>query len=90
MEIKPVDKNGREIKSGDSVRVPVGVVVTGTFPLRTKVVGRTHTVKVNNAFSGWTKISDHPDDGPRAPKVSWAGSSGYWHQCGASEVEVVK
>lgn len=90
MEIRPVDKNGRQIKSGDSVQVPVGAVVTGTFPSLKKVAGRTHTVKVENTFSGWTKISDHRDDGPRAPKVSWAGSGGYWHQCDASEVEVIK
>jgi uncharacterized Zn ribbon protein len=88
--IPPTDRNGTPIKQGDRVRVFKGTLVTGTFhEPQPKITKGTHVVKVRMVFDGWHKISEHRNDGGRAPQVSWSGTNGYWNDCDASLVEVV-
>lgn len=79
---------------GRKVRIPKGTVITGTFPERRKVAGRTYTVTAHHFDRGYTGDTHIPPEskhyiGPRPPRLCWVGAGGYWHYADFADVEVL-
>ena len=87
--LAPLDCTGREIHLGDYVVIIPGSVITGSFPGPAKISKARRPVRVHAVSYGWTKISDHRDDGERAPRITYVGASSYWHDVDAALTEIV-
>jgi hypothetical protein len=81
-------------------KIPKGTIITGTFPERTKVAGRSYVVTalaVDGGHDGYCVChlwADFPGDGhskhcypPRSASICWAGAGGYWHYAALADVE---
>jgi len=64
------------VKKGDRVRVKRGARITGTFPGRRKVAGKSYVVEV---FA----VDEH------RRTVTWPGAGGYWHTTSFDNVIIV-
>lgn len=82
-----VDRNGTLIVRGARVLIPKGTSITGTFPQRKKIAGRSYQVTIFSVTDGWRETGFAPG---QKPSITWVGEGGYWHDCDAADVEVVE
>jgi hypothetical protein len=65
------------VKKGDRVRIKRGAKITGTFPGRKKVAGKSYVVEVFAVD-------------PHRRTVTWPGYGGYWHTTSFDNVALVE
>lgn len=65
------------MKKGDRVRVKRGAKITGTFPGREKIAGKSYVVEIF-AVDRTNRL------------VTWPGYGGYWHTTGFDNITLVE
>lgn len=71
---------------GDTIRIPKGTRITGTFPGDPKIAGRTYTVTV---FDSTAEYEGDAKFGKREAEVTWVGTGSYWHNARLADVELI-
>ena len=88
-EAPAIDKNGVEVRKGDRVRVPKGVMFQSTHP---KYRGRETQGFSIHETAGTRTVKVERIDRYRTGKhqICWAGTGGYWFFCLVEDVEKIQ